>query len=408
MTASRAVLRAAESRPFAAPPPSVLKPKIRCSPELTLLLALLRAAIRRGAPSPPAEPVDGEEFWRLAQRHRVAAYLYQRLPGIIEERCDSAVAGRFRNAAQLTVQRALLQGGIQLKLVRMFEGEGIGVIPVKGLVLSRQLYGAIGMRHVGDIDLLVRKSDVAKADALLRRTHLRRTRPDFDLTPRQLREFIRIKPEFEYHDASAGVRVELLWRLDGIPDDEVSLWTHAGRCRIGGHDFRAMPPQIEALYLLQHGARHGWFRLFWLVDAALVLGRSNEDWSALISGARGRGIERPVLQAAQLARDLLAIPVPPPLEPLPHERRVVSALKREAVRQISRAIAPTEPLGEWSRQLGYRLKLQRSVRQKFATISPHVFTPETWRVCRLPDRWFFLYHLLAPFAWLRRRAKRSV
>lgn len=386
----------------------MLKPKIHCSPELSILLDLLRTAISGESISLPAERIDGEKFWRLTQRHRVAAYLYQRLPGVIDELCDSAVAGRLRNAAQLTIQRALQQAKIQLQLIRLLEGEGIAAIPIKGLVLSQQRYGAIGMRHVGDIDLLVRKSDVAKADAVLRRSDLRRTRPDFDLTTRQLREFTRIKPEFEYHDVAAGVRIELLWRLDGIPDDENSVWNHAARCRIGGHDFRMLPPEIELLYLLQHGARHGWFRLFWLVDAALVLRDPAENWPSVISAARRLGIERPVLQGAELARDLLAVPIPPALEPFQHERKIISALKREAVRQISRPIAPVETLGEWSRQLGYRVKLHRSWRQKFATVSPHLFTPETWRVCRLPDRWFFLYHVLAPFAWLCRRAKRSI
>jgi len=377
------------------------------SPELRLTLALLRAALG-SPPSLPtvAKPIDWAIFVATLERHRVGAFLYRQARPRLEAACPGLVVQQIREIANAVNQRALNQAAEQIRLMKALGAGGVDVKTVKGLVLGQRLYGQLGTRHVGDIDLWVQPADVARADLLLRAAGLTRSRPDLPLTPLQFKKFVQLKPEFEYRGVSRSLRVELLWRLEGLPDHHVP-WKEAATSTIGGYELRTLPPQVDALYLLQHGARHGWFRLFWLVDAALLLRDPKIHWPAVMIQARQLGLERPVLQAAALVETLFGISRPTALMPRGHEKAIVATLCAEASRQIAREPQEHERVGEWARQLGYRLRLQKSVAQKFSVLAPHFFTPESWRTWPLPDRWFFLYYFLTPFLWFWRRLRRT-
>lgn len=377
------------------------------SPELALLLALLRSALGHTAPVAAPTDIDWSRFLATVERHRLGAFLAQRAGAQLTASCPPEVGQKLQAAAASTAQRALIVMAQQLRLTRLFAAGGIEVLAVKGLVSAEQLYGGIGRRHVGDLDLLVRSEDVARADALLQTIPgLRRTRPDFPLTPRQLKEYVRVKPEFEYMLAPAALRVELLWRLEGLPAKE-DVWTDAVECAPGGHRTRTLAPELNALYLFQHGARHAWFRLFWLVDIALLLQSADFDASQLIAHARRTGAERAVLQGAALAQRLFAFDLPPALVPQPSERAIIGSLVDEACRQITRTPVVNESVTEWFRQVIYRVRLQKNIRTKFAVLTPHLFSPLNWQTLPLPDRWFFIYYLTTPFLWLWRRLARS-
>lgn len=303
-------------------------------------------------------------------------------------------------------RRALVVGAEQVRLLQRLGAAGIDVLAVKGLVLSQQLYGNLAIRHIGDIDLFIRRRDAIQADAIFQSAGLRRTRPDFALTPRQTAAFLALKPEFEYLSPPAAIRVELLWQLEGLPE-ALDPWANAMPAPpLGGQPLRTLPPELNAIYLFQHGARHGWFRLFWLVDIALLLRDPSINWENVIAVARQARLERPLLQGAALAVSLLSASVPRALAPRRREERVIARLVAESRRQIARAPQPNEPVGEWSRQLIYRMQLAHGSGAGLAAFKPHLFSPLNWHTCPLPDRWFFLYPLLSPFLWIYRRLRR--
>lgn len=376
-------------------------------PEFRLLLTLLRSALSpETKPALETGPIDGKKFIATVERHRVGAFLVHRAPKQLAALCPESVVRRLQIAANNATRRALTQAAEQIRLLRCLKGAGIETLSVKGLVLGQQLFGTIGVRHVGDIDLMVRPSDALRADAVLQEAGLRRTRPDFALTPRQAREFLRVKPEFEYRRDTSAHRIELLWRLEGLPGTE-SPWSNSVSCVVGGHPLRTIAPDLNAIYLCQHGARHGWFRLFWLVDAAVLLRDPNLDWDSVMTRARQLDLERALLQTASLSEELLDVPCPSALQPATDERANTFALCAEARRQITRDAAQHEDVGEWARQLSYRARLQKTARAKFFVLAPHLFSPESWRILPLPDRWFFLYYFATPFLWLWRRMRRS-
>lgn len=371
------------------------------APELAYLLALVRTAL--GRPETAAAPADlhWPRFLALVERHRVGALLHQRAAATLAAHCPPAVAAQLQAAAAGTLRRALAQTAEVGRLHDALAAAGVPVATVKGLALAHQLHGGPGLRFAGDLDLVVAPEDVARADTVLQAAGLRRTRPDFPLTPRQHREYLRVKPEFEYVRAHPPQRVELLWQLEGL--HRAPAWAPLA---LGGRPLRTLALPDHACYLLQHGARHAWFRLFWLVDIALLLERPGLDWAALLAEARAAGTDRAVWQGVALAVELLGAPRPAALAGPSPEPAVLAALVAEARRQLTRTPPPHEAFGEWARQLHYRTRLVRSGRAKLAVLAPHLFTPSNWAVWRLPDRWFFLYYPATPFLWLWRYLRR--
>jgi hypothetical protein len=368
------------------------------SPELRLLLHLTRIALGNDpGPVPDRTHVRWPEFAAAIERHRLGPLLHRSAVPALTELCPPAVAVQCEREANVALRRSLAQTAELARLTDALSAAGVPTCTVKGIALARQLHGHPFTRTASDVDLAVAPDDVMRADATLQALGLRRTRPDFALSPRQWRAYLRVKPELEYVRPAARIRVELLWRLDGLtgPPRLVPIV-------IGTRGFRTLALEDHALYLLQHGARHAWFRLFWLVDIARLLARDDLDWSQLHARACAARTERGFLQGIDLAVELLGAPRPAALSARADER-----LCAEARRQLARSPQRDESLREWTRQLLYRLRLAEGARAKRAVLAPHVFTPQNWAVWRLPDRWFWLYYPAAPFLWLWRYLRRN-
>jgi hypothetical protein len=373
------------------------------------VLALMRAAL--GTPGlPDILPTTEADWGKLgacADHHRVTAFLDQCLPADSKTTLPESLQERMRHIRDRLSAHAVVQAQELVRLVQRLESAGITAISVKGPLLSRQLYGDPLLRPSADLDLLLKPADAARADALLREAGYRRLRPDFELTPRQQREYFKVQYEFEYLSPPPPVRVELLWRLEGIVR-QTDAWARDNRQELAGHSIRILPPAVNALYLCVHGARHGWCQLFWLLDAALLLRDNHLDWQEILRLARESGNERAVLQAARLASQLLGIAVPAALRPTRAEERTVARLAAEACRQIMLTPAEEHGTAEWFRQLAYRLRLQRGSRRRLTVLRPHLVSLSSWKMVRLPDACFPLYHVLTPFLWAWRKLRTMV
>lgn len=375
------------------------------SPELWFLFALVRTGLGTDAAPGRPEGLDWAVFAALVERHRVAPFLQRCATAAVAATCPERVVQRVKTLAAQNTHRALAQAAEQIRLTERLGAAGIDVLTVKGLVLARQLHGGPGGRYVGDIDLVVRLADVSHGDALLQAAGLRRSRPDFPLTPRQTSEYLRLKPEYEYVREQPRLRLELLWRLEGLPAVD-ELWSRTIMVEVAGRSMRTLPPDLNALYLFQHGARHGWFRLFWLIDVARLMQGTTVDWPSVIAQAAVTGGRRALLQGAALARDLLGVAVPAELSPRPNERRSVRRIVHEAQRQLARR-NDRETTLEWFRQAAYRMHIQEGAKAKFAAAAPHLSSPLNWQTCPLPDRWFWVYNFASPVLWAYRRVRRT-
>jgi len=103
---------------------------------------------------------ESEAVLEHASAHGLT-FLLHGLPGLpasVQERVHQECLG-------ITARNLALAGELR-KLLRTFRDQRIPCLPLRGLALAERLYGDIPPRPMGDIDLLVRKEDVHRVQAL--------------------------------------------------------------------------------------------------------------------------------------------------------------------------------------------------------------------------------------------------
>lgn len=230
--------------------------------------------------------------------------------------------------------------GMLAEILAAFAARGVETIAVKGIALALRYYGEPALRPAGDIDLLVRRSDVATCAAALEALGCRPQagmRNPHDFYPLLYRTLV-------FHYAS-DLSIELHWELTTLPlylprmRANQALWDRAEHIEVLGQPARYLAPADELRYLALHAiVQHGDMqRAIWLVDIAELV-RSlppTWDWDAFVAETRSLGLASPVLAALLAARQLGSLPVP-----------------QQALEALSRASTSRDEQHAWRRSFG--------------------------------------------------------
>jgi hypothetical protein len=156
--------------------------------------------------------VDSAAFGEIVARHRVGAYLQHRLVGDVRAALPDPVREQLAETARRTARLALVRSAELVRITRLFASAGIPLLSVKGPLLAQALYGGVGVRHAGDLDLLIAPDRLADADRALLAAGCRRSQPDFELSPRQRREYWQRKHKFFRYYPYLKVCLRQAWR----------------------------------------------------------------------------------------------------------------------------------------------------------------------------------------------------
>ncbi len=281
---------------------------------------LLLTACCSPAPQPQtilnlARDQNWNHLFAAAEKHGVTNLLAARLSGVAQTFAGARTA--FLSAALTQLkdrQRNLLFSAMAmtaelLRLLDRFSAAGIDAVPVKGPVLALRAYGDPGMRHYGDLDLLVRHSEVARATELLVACGYN---PEVSLENIARK---RIPGEYAFTHRQSSLRVELhtertlRYYPRRVSFDE--LFLRRKPILLDGRPVAALSPEDDLLMLCVHGAKDLWERLIWVADIAGLLHREPAmDWSFLFAEARRLGALRMLNIGLLLAARVLQIPLP--------------------------------------------------------------------------------------------------
>lgn len=291
-------------------------PPTRLAPEERRLIA---AAVWTEPPADLPERVSavrGEAAWerlrRAASAEGLAPLLFHRLreKGLLASAAPRA-ARRLRadylesTAANLIRLRALA------RVLAALDADAIPCAVLKGAALALLVYEEPGLRPMGDVDLLVRPEDVARADGALHRLGL-----DPVDSPPPLPASVPEGPLASLDYRGTGpetVSFHLHWNLlnSTIPPlaDPGVLPAAAllGRARdassLFGAPARTLSPPDFLLHLCEHLLRvpHSASRLVWLGDVDRLLRRTEIPWQTFVTLARGCLLHRAAFLSLRLA-----------------------------------------------------------------------------------------------------------
>jgi hypothetical protein len=355
-----------------------------------------------------AEDVAWAEYLRLVDRHRTPALGWAALKRVAGLAIPESTMSELRKRSDACRMQAVVRLQLLAIVLEALNRASVPVMPLKGPLLSLEMYGDVGFRQSKDLDVLVAREDVVKAQESLKSLGWRPTAEYANLTRRQLEFNLRYEKHIGYVHPRRGCELELHWRT--AEDTSGSVASNLSRGRPSewrGFHYLSMRPSDLTLYLCNHGSGHAWARAKWLGDLARIWASQSTDWSEVFDAARTTGCERAVLSCLCLLKDAYGFPT--------NAREygcsdvLPSALVAKAVREL---MAPDEHKKraafirafEGIRSYRYNRQLwpYKSRWEKFAEAA---LQRSDFNVLRLPDSLFWLYIPLRPFLWTWRQLR---
>jgi len=383
------------------------------SPELRFVFAATRLA--SGGASVQLDRAAAQVGdWDIVQRGLVHHGLIGlALPALLHARVmPVATCAVLEDARRAHVVGAMSRLHELVRIARAFDAAGIRYVFIKGIALSIQLYGDPVARGGRDIDVLVERQRTSDTEAILRDLgyvppiHAGPVRPDEDTPPK----------ESGWVHGERRILVELHDRLCEnpalLPWDFEALWAERETVTIAGMAVPAMTRRRLPVYLAVHGIRHGWQRLMWLADLAVLLD-SDAAWDQALATAAKEGLSGMMLHVGWALHHWLTRPVPAAV--------LARGARRIDVRLLNRLVAqfhdgpqwyearPRNSLRRfiagsvWSRSITYAMKPTRHFwgRQLAWDLS----SPQDRAAFALPGRLGWMYPLIRPFGWAIRRLR---
>jgi putative nucleotidyltransferase-like protein len=162
------------------------------------------------------------------------------------------------------------------------EGEGIDLILLKGSALRLEAPGRAG-RFQCDVDALIRREDLERAEALLLGL-------GFRLDDSYLERGELLRQHFHFGFERRGAVLELHWDLDhpSPPGFVERLWVASREIDRNGRRAQVLSPEHQLLFGCLHLSRHAFHAgLRWLADLRLHLAAGGVDRETFLEEARG-------------------------------------------------------------------------------------------------------------------------
>lgn len=291
----------------------------------TLLLDLIKAALGKGAPCGYPDAADWDALFNLSVRQCVPALVLdglQRLYGAAGHPDNARMSAegrlcklRWAGLVMKMEQQYALHWRTVAELAAFYEGEGIGLMLLKGIGLSLY-WPRPDHRPVGDIDVFLTEKRTEKVSAGL---------PVWKRADRAMKEKLGIVADNSHHHHSVytcnGVMVENHY-------DFVNVHSHRSNRRVEA-DFKRLAadggekhicadgtgicfpsPLLNALYVVRHSACHfaaEGMNLRQLLDYALFVEKRHGDidWDFFWTRCRDYGMEKYVLCMNEIAVERL-------------------------------------------------------------------------------------------------------
>lgn len=226
------------------------------------------------------------------------------------------VASFFKETNARSLAQHLLLSGHLAKIVGAFQEHEIETIALKGFTLQRAIYPQAGLRPSSDIDLMVRRSDLPRAEELLRSLGFvtpveQARREEFETYHHHLAPYVH---------ATTGAMVEIHWHIVSpsapYSIDVDGLFRRAEDLLVDGVTYRVLSPADRLLHISMHFVGDRLTQhvgaLLQITDIALVLKKFGPtiDWDQFVKTVELNSLSRVIYLALYSASLITGISCP--------------------------------------------------------------------------------------------------
>jgi len=349
-------------------------------------------------------PLDWPVLLARAEDHAILGLTAARLSSQHENRIPP------ENRESLRAWRrahTLFTMNLTAEMIRLFDSfgaAGVGVLVIKGPVLSARCYGDPGLRQYGDLDLIVRDKDILRSSELMISQGYE---PSVPLTAIHAKK---IPGEYVFRQSTTKLLVEFhterTFRYHPRPLPLEKLFARQARVNIDAHEIPALSPEDELTLICIHGAKHFWEQLSYIADVAAFVSNQKLDWTRVERAAQEVCSERMLYVGLHLAADLLGAPLPEKIAALVQSDPTAGRLASQIARWLP--AAGSDPPGILVRAM-FRMRMRGGFFSGAAYLLRLSFSPteEDWVEGAENKRHWFLDALGRPFRLARKYGGRK-
>lgn len=269
------------------------------------------------------QDIDWAKLMQMATRHKVMPLLYWNLNANCPEAVPKHILTKLRADFFANTRHSLFLSGELVRLLNLFQAQGIPAVCFKGPVLAASVYGNLSLRQFSDLDILIRERDIEKAKQLFLSEGYRMKIERIEVTEEQEATFVRSQSihklvreaAYPFINEQKEVVAELHWAIMpkyfSFPIDSEALWHELEQVSIAGNAVPSLSPENTLLMLVGHGTKDCWTQLARICDVAeLIRSHPQLNWVKLMQMAKALGGERMLFVGLMLAHKLLGTTFP--------------------------------------------------------------------------------------------------
>ena len=343
---------------------------------------------------------DHKSLITAATQHGILPLVYKTLKNLYEDHPDtgSTFLNELKVQYMQIAQRNILMSAELLRIMKLFEENGIKALAFKGPTLSQMAYGDITLRQFGDLDILIQKKDRSAMMALLIQEQYI---PEIDLKKETKETFFKCVNVIGLHKRSTGIRVEIHWELlsrnYAIDWEEKSLWDKQESVKINHKEIPVLPLEQQLLYLCAHGAKHLFERLEWVCDIDRSIKADPDiNWQHLLNEAEKLGIKRMLYLGLALSQQFFGLELPEMIQQKIEQDKALPGLISKVI-EINFSKTSQEGKSYSSFRLLWNMRENLSDQLRFAWRG--LFAPkfDDFKFIQLPRHLAFLYPVVRPY-----------
>ncbi|MDW7680342.1 MAG: nucleotidyltransferase family protein [bacterium] len=198
-------------------------------------------------------------------------------------------------------------------LLKIFNQAQIDTVLLKGAGLLASVYPDLGFRFMSDIDILIKESDLSRAQQSLLTNGYSQNKPTYRI---QNKKYHHLPP---FWNPAKNIRIEAHWtlaRTDTIFNIEIAdFWSRVQKSKFGGSDILLLSPEDmiihQCLHLFLSQVNSNIFKT--LFDIATIVQHYQNwlDWDQIAACSTRYKLATPVFATLFLINDLIEISIPP-------------------------------------------------------------------------------------------------
>ena len=376
--------------------------------ELKLLLDI---SLRQTGKVP--EGLDWDYFDKLVSQHRIQPLLIRGLRTLGGE-CPQELA-KYRSQQGCFMKQSMDRIQALAAINTAFRAAGIPMLTMKGPMLAMELYGDPSLRTSRDLDLMVDEETLDRAGETLTAMGYELEVKCYTATPLRQKFYRLIDQEKHLVYNKGDICVELHWQSDYQRQQSFpELWARREERQLMGHPIALMGEEDRYPALIIHAAEHGFLRLRWLLDLYELQRKPGFSWERLyaLMDAQGLGC---VLLETMLVMYRLDLPgLTDVVCGHFNLTRTDDGIRLEAEDAdraaklcdgvfplLLRPVKTADPEWEaYDRLMPNTVYGRNALQRLLAALGPSEFEYE---LIDLPDWLFWLYFIIRPFNWVRRK-----